>query len=165
MTPDERRQWLAYRNVKNSYNAAMRISNEVLLKAALKDPPAVAVTQPDVPPLTALAQTQTSDPQPASVTLTKATALPLSCERAYRGFQRAVSLCGEMTDKAAYDWLNEQDKETDEMPAFDTWVRYLRKGREHYGTQKNTPRGGRSGRSIVTLDQIEYQSKKERDED
>jgi hypothetical protein len=55
-----------------------------------------------------------------------------SYERAMNHFER------EITDEEAYKWLKEEDPDTDyKLPrSFDTWQRYVRKGREARGTQK-----------------------------
>ena len=52
-----------------------------------------------------------------------------------------------------------------EMPAFETWQRYVRQARQHLGQQKNTPRAGRSrGRSIALPEEIEFPEVDEADE-
>ncbi len=59
------------------------------------------------------------------------------------------------TDQRAYDWLKENGPEGYDLPtSFHTWQRYVRSGREFYGTQKQSPRAGRDGRSIVRSDSI-----------
>jgi hypothetical protein len=155
-----RSPFLASPVAKEMLGECLRFANELIKEVGSTASTAVAVTEP-----AALAERDTAEPQTRAKTMTEPSELPLSCERAYRQFQRVISLWGEMTDKQAYDWLKEQDKETEELPDFDTWARYLRKARRHYGTQKNTPRAGRNGRSIATLDQIEYLPKKEEDTD
>lgn len=54
-------------------------------------------------------------------------------------------------DREAYDWLRDYSENIEqyELPAFKTWQRQVRAGRKYYGTQKNKPRHGREGRSIV----------------
>jgi len=64
-----------------------------------------------------------------------------------------------VTDKEAYDYLNEygiEDTDDYELPNFETWQRYVRRGRRKHGTQKNTFRAGRKyNRSIIKSDQIQ----------
>jgi hypothetical protein len=62
-------------------------------------------------------------------------------------------------DRAIHDWLvsHEVDLPDDLKPVqrnFDTWARYLRAGRRLTGTQKNSPRHGRTSRSIVESSEI-----------
>jgi hypothetical protein len=57
------------------------------------------------------------------------------------------------TDREVYDYLHEKGckaYEDTRMPKYDTWVRTLRRWREMTGLQKNTPRAGRTGHSIIT---------------
>ncbi len=78
-------------------------------------------------------------------------------EKAYQSYCMAIDKNPDFTDKQdkdIYDWLNREHDEVlpdYELPAFETWQRYLREGRKHYSTSKNTPRAGRTGRSIITL--------------
>ena len=78
-------------------------------------------------------------------------------EQAYQSYNYAVDKAGEpLTDKEAHDQLKDNRLDEYDLPEFETWQRYVRKGRNYYGTQKNTPRAGRShGRSIVYQNQIE----------
>lgn len=81
-----------------------------------------------------------------------------ACElKGYQSYEFAVS---EMpttpkTDQEAYDWLKDHGY-TDEypLPSPKTWKRYVGAGRKAFGTQKNTPVSGRTGRSICRPDQI-----------
>jgi hypothetical protein len=122
---------------------------------------ATAPPPADLPKPAALMQAETASSQTVLAALTKPAELPLSCLRAFQQYMRAVSTWGEMTDRAAYDWLDKEDEETDKLPDFHTWARYLRVARKHCGKQKNTPRGGRAGRSIARADQVEYRRKNE----
>lgn len=66
---------------------------------------------------------------------------------------------GELTDQKAYDWLREQEFDAPlvgyKLPAFDTWSKYVRAARKHYGEQKNQPRAGRAtGPSVVWQSEI-----------
>lgn len=64
------------------------------------------------------------------------------------------------TDTEAYDWLSErdllprhgEDRDDKKPPPMtkETFSRYLRRAREKLGKQKNKPRTGRRGRSIVS---------------
>jgi hypothetical protein len=78
---------------------------------------------------------------------------PNRFNKAYESFLLAEKSkgCG-LTDREAYEWLKEDGPTQYELPAFQTWNRYVREGRKLRGTQKNTPRGGRNGRSIVSPD-------------
>ncbi len=86
-------------------------------------------------------------------------------EKAYRSYEIAEHKLSELgadqvTDANAYSWLKEHgvvpaDCDDDyDLPAFETWQRYVRAGRSHYSTNKNSPRAGRTGRSVVRQDQI-----------
>lgn len=63
-----------------------------------------------------------------------------------------------ITDREAYQWLKDFGPEGYELPPFDSWVRYVRKGRKHYGSQKNSPRGNRGARSAIPADKLELRS-------
>jgi hypothetical protein len=89
--------------------------------------------------------------------------LRFTYERAYRQYQSAEEILGRCTDKEAYKLLKAEGGK--DLPALDTWRRYLRMARQHYGDQKHHPRGGRTGRSIVTPDQIEYRREDDNDPD
>lgn len=54
-----------------------------------------------------------------------------------------------VTDQDAYEWIENRPEDGEKLPPFDTWVRYVRKARKAAGTQKNKPRGNRSGRSVM----------------
>jgi len=61
---------------------------------------------------------------------------------------------GQPTDRELYAWLKRRSEER--LPAFETWVRYVRQARQALGEQKNSPRAGRKhGRSIVSCHHIE----------
>jgi hypothetical protein len=73
--------------------------------------------------------------------------LPKVVLNSYRQYQCAEMQLGEKaTDKQAWNWLRKEDGD---VPAFLTWARYLRQARKALGENKNTPRAGRAGRSIV----------------
>lgn len=83
---------------------------------------------------------------------------------AYQSYQYAINQnpdIAEANDNDVYNWLKENGFSEDdsyELPSLETWKRYLRYGRKAHGTQKNTRRKGRTGRSIVKASQIEYTS-------
>lgn len=80
--------------------------------------------------------------------------LSCSVEKAYQQFDSYQAQYVNCTDREAYDWLKKHN-DGDPLPNFDTWTRYLRKARNFYGTNKNTPRSGReTGKSIVSCNQI-----------
>jgi len=78
-------------------------------------------------------------------------------ERALRQYDRAEEVLGEkLTDERAYRWLGSHAEPGDPpLLARDTWLRYLREARRFYGIQKNSPRAGRTGGSIVSIHDIE----------
>lgn len=80
--------------------------------------------------------------------------LPKPIESAYRSFECAEANAEVKSDRKAYEWLKEHGPADYVLPSYQTWCRNVRHGRKHYGTQKNQPRGGRTGRSIVTPDDI-----------
>lgn len=72
-------------------------------------------------------------------------------EAAYQSFETAAKSADKLlSDQEAYNWLKENGPAEYELPEFQTWQRYVRQGRAFYGMQKNAPRGGRKGRSIVS---------------
>lgn len=92
---------------------------------------------------------ETSKDEELRITLTPAQ------ERAYQSYVITESQLTKCTDHEAYDWLVENGIQDYDLPSFETWQRYVRKGRKYYGTQKNESRKGRTGRSIVNSSQIE----------
>ncbi|HAW27486.1 MAG TPA: hypothetical protein DCY03_05105 [Planctomycetaceae bacterium] len=70
-------------------------------------------------------------------------------EKAYQSYQLAEIRLEKCTDKEAYEWLTENGPGEYAPPPLETWLRYVRAGRKHYGANKNSPLAGRSGRSIV----------------
>jgi hypothetical protein len=81
-------------------------------------------------------------------------------EIAYQSFQYAEVKTGEnLTDRQAYDYLKGHGVENIEgfelQDDFYTWQRYVRGGRRHHGTPKNTLRAGRACRSAVKSDDID----------
>ena len=74
-------------------------------------------------------------------------------EQAYRSFCLAeTKLEREVTAPEAYEWLKENGPDDYPLPDFGTWSRYVREGRAWHDNRKNSPRGGRTGRSIVRTD-------------
>jgi hypothetical protein len=58
------------------------------------------------------------------------------------------------SDREVYEWL-EDHYNTEPLPKFASWDRYLREARAFHDVRKHTPRSGRNtGRSIVRSDQI-----------
>jgi len=88
---------------------------------------------------------------------------------AYQCYEYAISQnpnLAEANDNEIYNWLKINGLPGDgsyTLPSCETWKRYLRYGRKAHGTQKNTPRKGRAGRSIVKASQIEYTSNQQPD--
>ena len=83
---------------------------------------------------------------------------------AYQSYQYAINQnpdIAEANDNDVYNWLKENGFSEDdsyELPSPETWKRHIRSCRKAHGAQKNTPRKGRAGRSIVKADQTEYTS-------
>jgi len=100
---------------------------------------------------------QADDTAPSSVGLRP------SAQKAYGQYSEAKTRNQSLdTDDEVYDWLSE-NKDDDNKPyklprRRDTWKRYIRRARKHYGGQKNSSRAGReTGRSIVKGNEIEHQ--------
>jgi hypothetical protein len=104
---------------------------------------------------TALISTNDSDAQTGPTSSKPKGELKLSpCYlKALGGYKRAVDVLGDCEDREAYDWLKEHDEDRS-LPNFATWARYLREARKRLGLPKNTPRYGRTGRSIVRPDEL-----------
>lgn len=78
---------------------------------------------------------------------------PKRISMAYHSFESAQSKNDQtLTDREAYEWLEENGRPEYELPCFETWHRYVREGRKNRGTQKHSRRAGRTGRSIVSPD-------------
>ncbi len=62
----------------------------------------------------------------------------------------------EPTDRECYDRAKQRANEEGDtnFRDFDTWARYVRDYRKETGTQKNKPRKGRTGRNVVSLEQL-----------
>jgi hypothetical protein len=74
--------------------------------------------------------------------------LPDRMQRAYGQYLTALpNLRDRPTDRECYNWAKSHNEDSP-LPSFDTWQRYVRAARRHYGEQKNAPRAGRRGRSI-----------------
>lgn len=96
----------------------------------------------------ALYELGTDDP-PSSVA--SASGLTSTVLKAYHSYDIAAQQFGSPpTDRQAYDWLREHGPSEYKLPSFETWQRYVRKGREHYDTRKHERRTGRTGRSITS---------------
>ena len=68
-------------------------------------------------------------------------------ESAYQSYEHASRKLPpeKQTDQEAYEFLKEYGMPEYELPAYETWERYVREGRGFYGTQKNTPPSGEPG--------------------
>jgi hypothetical protein len=100
---------------------------------------------------------QTRDPAPAPADVERK--LPLSRERAYRAFLDALRRepgLKEGSDAEVFRWLKlDEAAEDNGLPAScETFQRYLREARAHYDAHKNTPRIGRTGRSVVRVNEV-----------
>ena len=82
--------------------------------------------------------------------------LPVRVKHAYGQYLSALpNVKDNPTDRDCYDWAVEHN-EGSRLPAFDTWQRYVRQARQHYGQQKNTPLAGRDhGPSIARAEDLE----------
>ena len=81
---------------------------------------------------------------------------------AYESFELAERNAGhKLTSKQAYEWLRENGPAHYRMPTFQTWNRYVRQARTSRGQQKNTPRGGRTGRSIASAHDLQARRKED----
>jgi hypothetical protein len=82
--------------------------------------------------------------------------LPTRVKHAYGQYLAALPNLGDRpTDRQCYEWAKAH-AEGSHLPAFETWQRYVREARRHYGQQKNAPLAGRGhGRSIVSIRDIE----------
>ena len=79
---------------------------------------------------------------------------PLRIRKAWQQSRNAVEALGESkpTDREAYDLLEKRaghSGEGGELPSFAAWSRYLRDYRRLTNQQKNKPRRGRKGGSMV----------------
>jgi hypothetical protein len=78
---------------------------------------------------------------------------------AYNSYEYAIKTnpkLADAKDRDVYNWLRENgsDEENYQLPSFETWLRYIGKGRTVLGTQKNTRCYGKTGRSIVKATEI-----------
>jgi hypothetical protein len=81
--------------------------------------------------------------------------LPKRCESAYQESLAAIAALGNVVDRDLYGWVQENYPEGKDIQDFTTWIRYVREGRKFHGTNKNSGRTGRTGRSIITSDEID----------
>lgn len=108
---------------------------------------------------TAPAASASVDPgNPSSEQPTK-TRLKPSVEKAFAAYEYATSKMdpAPSTVQQAYDWLTQNAMPGDgdyNLPRFPTWSRQVRVAQQAKGKQKNSPCGGRDGRSIVRPSQI-----------
>lgn len=84
--------------------------------------------------------------------------LPPSQAKAWASYEYAENAlstsCDKVTDPEAYAWLKENGLDEYELPIFKTWCRYVGAARNALGKNKNTPRTGRTGRSIRNADDL-----------
>jgi len=102
-------------------------------------------------------QTKVAEEQPAKTEQKEGDGLTKAERQAYQSYEYAISQKPKLADKTddeAYNWLKENSLPDYELPSPETWKRYVRRGRWVNGTQKTSPRKGRTGRSIVKADQI-----------
>ncbi|MEN6308215.1 MAG: hypothetical protein ABFD91_10700 [Anaerohalosphaeraceae bacterium] len=79
--------------------------------------------------------------------------LPPAAEKAYQSYKYAVEKDSSLeTDKEVYAWLERESFDGYKLPSLDNWLRYLGRGRKHYGDHKNTPRAGRAAAAIKVKD-------------
>jgi hypothetical protein len=120
---------------------------------AEKEQDALAAAKADLKPLLKNVETQANNRKTGKAgDKTQATPAP-AIEKAYQSYQYAIEKNPDFAgkkDKEVHTWLKNNGIDDYTLPAFETWQRYVRKGRKHYGTSKNTPRAGRTGRSIIT---------------
>jgi hypothetical protein len=81
--------------------------------------------------------------------------LPLSRKKAYGQYDWALkqnrALQG-ATDREVFDWLKSDGSE--KLPSFPTWSKYVRDARRATDTNKHKSRAGRTGRSVVRLEEL-----------
>lgn len=78
---------------------------------------------------------------------------PVHIEKAYQSYYYAIDKNLQLTgkkDEDIYNWLKENGIEDYHLPPLDSWKRYVRAGRKHYGTSKNTPRAGRTPKTAIS---------------
>lgn len=81
-------------------------------------------------------------------------------ERAYQAMEVAKKATEkDLTIREAHKWLEENGPEEYELPAFETFARYVGHGRTHHGTTRNKPRGGRTGGSIIKAREQDYRDR------
>jgi hypothetical protein len=80
--------------------------------------------------------------------------LPHRVKTAFTQYMQAKDKCaaendGSPTDHECYVWAKGH-AEDGELPAEETWQRYVRQAHKHLGTQKHSPRGGQAqGHSVI----------------
>ena len=104
-----------------------------------------------------IAETPPAETPPAGDSPEPDNPLSPSRRKAYDAYTTAISqnpALAEATDDDVYAWIREH-MDRDEYPSPPTcgsFKAYLRGARQHYKTQKNTPTGGRTGRSVRPKD-------------
>lgn len=133
------------------------------IRRMLFDPSRIAATDHEPPATGGNEQGEGADKSRAEILQS----LSIVVRKAYLAYELVESTIGRrLEDRAAYDYLHENglpDNAGDlgelsdyELPAFDTWARYVREARQALGEQKYNRRAGRQrGRSIATTDEVE----------
>lgn len=156
---------LAHATLPLGFCTASAVAIEQLFDDNASDRPVNSVFQASPEILNELTSTGTQDrgragdenQQTNAVRLSKAQAL------AYCSFRYAASRLNDTPqDRAAWDWLHDNGMPTEadgpkyqvlvgyKLPAFDTWSRYVRKGRRENDDRKHTPRASReTGPSVI----------------
>lgn len=89
------------------------------------------------------------------ITKAKETGISAIFEQAYLSYEFGIDQLGRnASSKEVWNYLHENPFEGYSLPGIDTWQRYVRKGRQYYSTQKNSPRASRISRSVVRHNEI-----------
>ena len=88
-------------------------------------------------------------------------------DKAWSQYRLAIKDNPELTtDQAAYDWFIEHVADEGEtLPAFATWVKYLRLARAVAGEQKNKRGVGHETRSVVSVERLDQPKRTKADRD
>jgi hypothetical protein len=76
---------------------------------------------------------------------------------AHQSLERAMNAQNRPAHKPltkVWEWLKENDPDEYDLPDFNTWCRYIREYKHAASGAVNTSRAGRTGRSIVTREQL-----------
>ena len=75
-------------------------------------------------------------------------------EQAYQSYKVAERAIGECTNKEAYKHLQQSPVSEYDLPAFETWARYVREGRRFYDDNKHTARAERNDKLLKAKDDV-----------